>query len=315
MIDSQKITRQIGRRLRLPQSGSWPETWHRLDQDSALALIAALAANRPLLVRGEPGVGKSQLARAAAACLGRRFFATVIQPHSEYQELLWAYDHTQRLADAQLAGATNDRSLVQETTEYIGPGPIWYALDWKSAAGMPCRQNYQPPLEPAGPDPIKAGVVLLIDEIDKADISLANGLLEVLGNGSFEVPPLAQTVESNGIKPLVVLTSNDTRQLPNALVRRCVVLDIQLPRQREAFIEHLVSIGQTHHEDADPDVLEQAAAQIADDRERCREQPRTGQAEYLDLLQALCEISPAPTEQLTWLDKLARYFQKSHAQR
>jgi MoxR-like ATPase len=315
MIDSNRITRQIGRRLHLEPSGSWPETWHRLEEESALALIAALAANRPLLVRGEPGVGKSQLARAAATCLGRRFLATVIQPHSEYQELLWAFDHTQRLADAQLAGAAHNRDLVQDTREYIGPGPLWYALDWESAADMPCKHNYRPPHETDAPNPVKNGVVLLIDEIDKADISLANGLLEVLGNGGFEVPPLSETVRSNGIEPLVVLTSNDTRQLPNALVRRCVVLDIKLPAEREKFIDHLRDIGETHHEDADPEVLQQAAEQIWDDRDKCREQPRTGQAEYLDLLQALSEVSSVPKQQLDWLKKLASYFQKSHAQR
>ena len=314
MNDIGRILKQVNRSLRLPPSGSWPRSWHRLDERSAHALIAALKANRPLLVRGEPGVGKSQLARAAAAALGRRFIATVIQPHSEYQELLWIFDHTQRLADAQLAGAMKDRCLVQDTDKYIGPGPLWYALDWQDAEGMACQQNYRPPAEPEAPDPLEAGVVLLIDEIDKADISVANGLLEVLGNGRFEVPPLSRTIKAPGIKPLVVLTSNDTRQLPSALVRRCVVLDLELPKERDAFIEHLIGIGRTHHESAADDVMCEAAEQIWDDRERCRELPKTGQAEFLDLLGALAEISDDPAVQRDWLQKLARYFHKSHAQ-
>ncbi len=134
-----QILEQSDRSLRLPPSGSWPRSWHRLDEPSAHALIAALKTDRPLLVRGEPGVGKSQLARAAAAALGRSFIATVIQPHSEYQELLWIFDHTQRLADAQLAGAMKDRCLVQDTDKEkpgarnLGPG-LTLHIDVKDSA-------------------------------------------------------------------------------------------------------------------------------------------------------------------------------------
>ena len=308
------IQSQIDSRLHLPESGAWPESWHRFDQSSVHAIIAAIAANKPLLVRGEPGVGKSQLACAAAVALNRRFIAQVVQPNTEYQELLWTFDHTQRLADAQLAGAMKDTSKIQDTEHYISPGALWWAYDWQSAEKMSTKQAFQPAENIDALDAIKSGVVLLIDEVDKADIALANGLLEVLGNGRFAVPPLGSTVSSNGINPLVVLTSNDTRQLPPALVRRCVVLDLALPKSAE-LLAHLESIGKTHFPETDDNVLRKAAEQIILDREQCRELPRTGQAEFLDLLSALWEISDDVEQQISWLDKLAPFFLKSGVER
>lgn len=311
------LQKQIDRRLYIPESGAWPESWHRFDQSSVHAIIAALAANKPLLVRGEPGVGKSQLACAAAVALNRRFIAQVVQPNTEYQELLWTFDHTQRLADAQLAGALKDTSRIQTTKHYISPGALWWAYNWQSATGMPTKQAFKPAEnkdEKNKSDAMEAGVVLLIDEVDKADIALANGLLEVLGNGRFAVPPLGTTVSSNGINPLVVLTSNDTRQLPPALVRRCVVLDLVLPDSTQ-LLAHLTSIGKTHFPETDDEVLGKAAKQIIADREQCRELPRTGQAEFIDLLSALWEISDDAEQQNNWLDKLAPFFLKSGVER
>lgn len=308
------IQTQINRRLYIPESGAWPESWHRFDKRSVHAIIAALAANKSLLVRGEPGVGKSQLACAAAAALGRRFIAQVIQPNTEYQELLWTFDHTQRLADAQLAGAMKDARTIQEANHYISPGALWWAYSWEKADNMTSKQAFQPVDYKDAPDAETNGVVLLIDEIDKADIALANGLLEVLGNGRFAVPPLGKTITQT-IPPLVVLTSNDTRQLPPALIRRCVVLDLALPALAE-LPAHLLEIGKTHFPNVDETVLSTAAKQIVMDREQCRELPKTGQAEYIDLLKALTEIAPDNTEQqLQWLEQLAPFFLKSAVDR
>ncbi len=88
----------------LEVQGTWPATRYLFEQPAADALIAAIASGKPLLVRGEPGIGKSQLARAAAAILERPLVFEVVQPDSEYTDLLWRLDHTKRLADAQMAG-------------------------------------------------------------------------------------------------------------------------------------------------------------------------------------------------------------------
>ena len=304
------IEARIGTRLSLPETGAWPAVPHRLDEPSARAIVAAHAAGRPLLVRGEPGVGKSQLARAAAKLLERPFLATVIQPYSEYEDLLWSLDHTARLADAQLGG---DPERVRDPANYIGPGALWWALNWRSALEQAqcCQHNFMPPEDIEPEWPLRAGCVLLIDEIDKADIALANGLLEVLGNRRFAVPPLGRTVRPDEHPPpLVVLTSNDSRTLPPALLRRCVVLLMTLPDDLQA---HLMERGATHFPDLDTEVLAQAALMILEDRNACAETARTGLAEYLDLLAALRQVAPDPLQQLDWLGKLGRYFHKSHA--
>jgi len=306
------ITSHVEQAFPLPASGSWPAAHHLLDEPSALALIAAIAARRPLLVRGEPGVGKSQLARAAAVLLERRFISAVIQPNTEYQELLWLFDHTHRLSDAQLAGAMKDPGLLKPADSYVAPGPLWYALNWQDASRKQNHQNYRPPADDHAPDPETHGVVLLIDEIDKADISVVNGLLEVLGNGRFDVQATGETVSATGMPPLVVLTSNDTRELPAAMVRRCVVLDLALP-DGDALIEHLVAVGGTHFDELHEDIRRGAAKQIVEDRAHCSDLPRTGQAEYLDLLRALSDVVGDDSAKKLWLRRLARFFKKSHA--
>ncbi|MEL6710729.1 MAG: hypothetical protein AAFO08_03320 [Pseudomonadota bacterium] len=143
-----------------------------------------------------------------------------------------------------------------------------------------------------------------------AENSLANALLESLGNNGFEVPPLGRTVQGAQV-PLVVLTSNATRELPAALVRRCVVLDLALPEAEAELIAYLMQIGAVHQPEMTEDVLRIAAEQIAQDRAGCAELPRTGLAEYLDLLRALGAISAESQTQRDWLAKLGSYFHKS----
>ena len=330
----QRVDDHRGKEFPLDPTGVWPPTRHQMDEAPVRAIIAAVAAGRPLLVRGEPGVGKSQLARAAAHLLKRPFLATVVQPDSEYQDLLWAMDHTKRLADAQLASQTPDAAKrVAEPENYIGPGALWWAYHWQDASTQAerCHHNFTPAADVDGDKVQKVGCVLLIDEIDKADISLANGLLEVLGNGQFAVPPLGHTVappqQSNQQSsqptdqqpaqqpaqpaPLVVLTSNDSRQLPPALLRRCVVLWLKLPDDLTA---HLITRGHTHYPEMDADILAEAARQIIEDRKDCGDAAITGLAEYLDLLRTLDQLAhDDPQGQTDWLEKLAGYFRKSAA--
>ena len=116
----------------LPEYGSWPESIHQFDAKSINALKAALAAQRPLLLRGEPGTGKSQLARAAAVALNRLFVYEVVNAHTESQDLLWRFDAVGRLAEAQtLQGQNCSEDKLKQTLDskrYISPGPLWWAL-------------------------------------------------------------------------------------------------------------------------------------------------------------------------------------------
>lgn len=299
------IEKHINNETGIPIPGHWPDAKHYLDAQSAHALIAALSCGRPLLVSGEPGVGKSQLAQAAAQVLGRRFLSYVVQPDSEYQELLWSFDHTRRLADAQIG----EKTRVAEVRNYIGPGALWWAFHWKSAKARAAKAPYYTPQEyDKAPCAETHGAVLLVDEIDKADISLANSLLEALGNGGFAVPPLGHSVCAQTPAPLLMFTSNNTRQLPAAFVRRCVVLKLELP---EDIHGHFCKIGAMHFPALHEDLLKDAAEQIIADRNNCRGAAKTGLAEYLDLLRALNDIDE--TKRADWLEKLAAYFQKSQA--
>ena len=137
------LTAQHGDTVVLAASPTVPEPVHVWDRREIAAINAALAAKRPLLVRGEPGIGKSQLARAAAKSLGRTFVPCVVDSRTESRDLLWHYDAVARLADAQLMGALRCADDKGEGTEsaktqlavrnYLQPRPLWWAFDWLNA--------------------------------------------------------------------------------------------------------------------------------------------------------------------------------------
>ncbi len=247
------------------------------------------------------------------------FLPEVIQPDSEYTDLLWRVDHTQRLADAQILGRKDSsgdtpKRDVGNIGHYIGPGALWWAINPMGAKtqhkqGAP---NYLLDQEIRAEQCRDRGVVLLIDEIDKADISLTNGLLEVLGNGGFGVPPTGETVESKGVPPLVMLTSNNSRELPPALLRRCVVLTLTLGEDVEA---HIKKIAATVFPDLHKGVREEAAKLIVKDRKECQDSPKTGLAEYLDLLRALNDLKDDGADLAVWMDRLGGFFKKSQVNR
>lgn len=288
--------------------------FHYLSKEAAHALIAALSSGRPLLITGEPGIGKTRLALAAARLLSRRFLKTVVQPQTEYHELLWSFDYTGRLADAQRKKAV---IKINDVQRYICPGPLWWALNQTEAEKKQYSRHSYTPDSRYKDDSNLAAAVVLIDEIDKADVnSLALGLLEVLGEEEFFVPPLGEYIRVDGQPPLVIFTSNKTRELPAAFVRRCAVLNLEL---EDPITDYLIKLGKQHYkwvEDIEQseqclEVIEEAAKFIVNDRNASTRLPRSGVAEYIDLLNALSELSDDHTGRLMWLERLGGYFCKS----
>lgn len=300
----------------LTPTGSWQQTAYLLDKRSAYALQMALATKRPLLVKGEPGLGKSYLALAAAKLLGRTFMAEVINSHTEGQDLLWKDDPVQRLSDGQSQQKSADELHPKR---YINPGVLWWAFDWETADHQYQQLHhkiYRPHCSAA--DKRTEGVVLLIDEIDKADPSLPNSLLEVLGNGGFDVPLVdlkdgQESVGQKGNPPLVIITTNDERELPPAFVRRCLVLHLKVDEADLAnWLKQRVRthINESKCSDA---VLLEAAQQLRADRDRAKAQGmiKPGLSEYIDLITALVEMTSAGAgreqDQLDLLGEIAEF--------
>ena len=296
----------VGPPIPLPEQGPWPKSVHRFDADTAAALRAAEAAERPLLIRGDPGTGKSQTARAAAAAAGRLFVSVTIDGRTEAADLLWQHDAVARLADATSgkgAGPAGD---------YLSPGPLWWAYDWSSADDQwQVRSQGERPEAPDGWRR-ETGTVLLIDEIDKADPDLPNAFLELLGNRGFTVPLLGRRVIRGARPPLVVITTNEERELPNAFLRRCLVRTLRLP---EPLAPWLVGMGRLHLErlglaercfDA---VLAAAADLLLGDRRKAEQNQRyaPGLAEYLDLVIAVARLEQSEPGQQDLLRKLAGF--------
>jgi len=288
-------------KLSLPAAGSWPKTVHIFDERSQWAVNAALAAARPLLVRGEPGCGKSQLARAAALRLKRAFIPTVVHPGSESRDLLWDFDAVGRLGEAQALGAMGtaaaDPKEILRASRFLAPGPLWLAFDWNDAKRQEreCGRRLLDPWLPKGWRPDQ-GCVLLIDEIDKADSDLPNGLLEIMGNGAFQVPFLQKPIgmASGAPAPLVIVTTNEERELPAAFLRRCLVLHLAMPEDEAELIDFLVKRGEAHFGNHCGETVRRLAAeQLCRDRRAARDagQVAPGQAEYLDLLQAVWRLA------------------------
>jgi MoxR-like ATPase len=246
------------------------------------AINTAITAGRPLLIRGEPGVGKSQLARAAAREMKRAYIKHVIDSHSESRDLMWTFDAVKRLADAQLAGALREdiekaRGDLDEEN-YLHPGPLWWAFNWTTAEDQRRKVKGRRPSNPDGGDPNR-GCVLLIDEIDKAESEVPNGLLDALGAREFTPFGRSDPIELAGTSPLVVITSNDERALPDAFLRRCVILHLELPVEEQPFIDRLMERGHAHFDAIPEGVLRQAAEMLFADRQaaiKAQIMPRPG---------------------------------------
>ena len=306
---------------KLPRDGSWPEAVHEFDEKSIWAIRAALTAERPLLVRGEPGSGKSQLARAAARVLGRAFISEVVHARTECRDVQWFFDAVARLGEAQTLSISGEKVDVNERLDprrFLSPGALWWAFDWQSAEEQYRVNNMGMgrPAKPADWQPDR-GCVLLIDEIDKADADLPNGLLETLGNGAFTVPYLEKPIglREGVAPPLVVITTNEERELPGAFLRRCLVLHLGLPVEKDELIDWLSARGEIHFGKACSEIVRKQAAELLwNDRQDALRQglQPPGQAEYLDLLRAVGRLHKKEAEQLKALHNIAGFALSKH---
>lgn len=258
---------------------------YEYDDHIVMAVNVALAAGRPLLVRGRPGTGKSSLARDVAIKLGWRFYEIVVTSRTQARDLLWTYDSVARLNDAQGRDA-------KDRVAYVTPGPLWWAFDPDSARrrGLTKQQMEQrkvPELPDAGVagDPERA--VVLIDEIDKADPDVPNDLLLPLGSFEFRLDdgtPVTATAP-----PLIILTTNEERDLAPAFLRRCVMLALPPPDHKR-----LVAIGKRHWDKHDQ-LLDDVAREYLAWLERNGRGPDfASAAEYLDAVAAYSALETTP---------------------
>ncbi|MCA0255771.1 MAG: MoxR family ATPase [Proteobacteria bacterium] len=193
------------------------------DKDLTIAVNAAIRLERPLLVKGEPGTGKTELARQVAASLGLDMIEWSIKSTTKAQQGLYEYDAVSRLRDSQLGDPR-----VSDVSNYIRKGKLWQAF----TAGRK--------------------TVLLIDEIDKADIEFPNDLLQELDRMEFHVYETGETVKAE-TRPIVIITSNNEKELPDAFLRRCFFHYIRFPEA-----ETLARIVEVHYPGIRQALLRQA---------------------------------------------------------
>jgi MoxR-like ATPase len=231
-------------------------------RDLEVAVNAAVALQRPLLVKGEPGTGKTVLAHEVAAALGMPLIEWHIKSTTKAQQGLYEYDAVSRLRDGQLGDAR-----VHDIANYIVRGKLWDAFE------------------------AEAPVVLLIDEIDKADIEFPNDLLLELDRMQFFVYETRQTVVARH-RPVVVITSNNEKELPDAFLRRCFFHYIRFPDR-----ETMERIVQAHYPDIKQELAREALSVFFEVRgvDGLKKKPAT--SELLDWLKLLM-IEDLPPEVL-----------------
>ena len=220
--------------------------------DLMVAVNAAITLERPLLVKGEPGTGKTELARQIAAALDLPLLDWSIKSTTKAQQGLYEYDAVSRLRDSQLGDAK-----VQDVGNYIKKGMLWRAFDRDER------------------------IVLLIDEIDKADIEFPNDLLQELDRMEFHVYETGETVRAR-TRPIVIITSNNEKELPDAFLRRCFFHYIRFPD-----IETMRAIVDVHFPDIKTTLVTEALSQFFDVRETQGLKKKPSTSEVLDWLKLL----------------------------
>ncbi len=220
--------------------------------DLKIAVNAAVTLQRPLLVKGEPGTGKTELARQVSSALGLRMIEWNIKSTTRAQQGLYEYDAVSRLRDSQLG-----EERVHDVKNYIRKGKLWQAFEADEK------------------------VVLLIDEIDKADIEFPNDLLQELDQMEFFVYETGETIKAQ-VRPIVIITSNNEKELPDAFLRRCFFHYIKFPE-----METLKKIVEVHHPGIKQALLTTALTQFYEIREQQGLKKKPSTSEVLDWLKLL----------------------------
>jgi MoxR-like ATPase len=221
-------------------------------QDLRVAVNAAIALERPLLVKGEPGTGKTILAHEIAKALGKNLITWHIKSTTKAQQGLYEYDAVARLRDSQLGDAK-----VQDIANYIQRGKLWEAFTADAAP------------------------VLLIDEIDKADIEFPNDLLLELDRMEFYVYETRETVVATH-RPIVLITSNNEKELPDAFLRRCFFHYIRFPER-----ETMLRIIDVHYPDIQKALVREALNVFYELRDVPGLKKKPSTSELLDWLKLL----------------------------
>ena len=216
------------------------------------AVNIAVTLQKPLLIKGEPGTGKTMLAQAVSEALGKRLIIWNVKSTTKAQDGLYVYDVVQRLYDSQFGNEG-----VDNIAKYIKLGKLGEAFQSEEQ------------------------VVLLIDEIDKADLEFPNDLLWELDRMEFYIPETKETVRAKH-RPVVIITSNAEKELPDAFLRRCIFHYIQFPDK-----EMMERIVRAHYPRIDDELLAQAMETFYLIRENYGVQKKPSTSELLDWVQAL----------------------------
>ncbi len=254
-----------------------------------LAVNVALAVNRPLLISGPPGSGKSSLAANVARWKRWRYYEDVVTARTQARDLLWGFDAVRRLSDAQAKGA------MHPDAEYVEPGVLWWAIDQVSARTRGRGGVTAPTEQPQRFDDPRA--VVLIDEIDKADPDVPNSLLVALGSMQFIVEETGYPVSANRESaPFVVITTNDERELPKAFVRRCASLTLGAPAR-----ERLIEIATAQFTAENPDLYGAVADVVIGAAKTSAGVQPPSTAEFIDAVRACLKLKLTPTSK-DWED-------------
>ncbi|MEX0304168.1 MAG: AAA family ATPase [Leisingera sp.] len=227
--------------------------------DLKVAVNAAVTLERPLLVKGEPGTGKTELAKQVAGALGLRMIEWNVKSTTRAQQGLYEYDAVSRLRDSQLG-----EERVHDVKNYIRKGKLWEAFETDEK------------------------VVLLIDEIDKADIEFPNDLLQELDKMEFHVYETGETIKAKH-RPIMIITSNNEKELPDAFLRRCFFHYIRFPDA-----ETMKKIVEVHHPGIKEALLTAALTQFYEIRETQGLKKKPSTSEVIDWLKLLLaeDLSP-----------------------